>query len=89
MLIDPLVIVRDIHLASTLIVAGIIFFDLFIVAPIWKTLSPSGVAQKCFQSSSDKILWASLALSIASALAADTMSWLTVVRPVIRCIAEE
>lgn len=69
MLIDPLVIVRDIHLASTLIVAGIIFFDLFIVAPIWKTLPPSGVAQKCFQSSSDKILWASLALSIASALA--------------------
>ena len=69
MLIDPLVIVRGIHLASTLVVAGMIFFDLFIVAPIWKTLPPAGVAQKCFQSSSHKILWASLALSIASALA--------------------
>ena len=68
MLIDPLVIARDFHLASTVIVAGIIFFDLFILAPLWQALPPSGVAQKCFQSSSGKILWASLALSIASAL---------------------
>ena len=67
-LIDPLVIARDFHLASTLIVAGIVFFDLFVVAPIWKALPPSGVAQKCFQSSTRKILWTSLAVSIASAL---------------------
>jgi putative copper resistance protein D len=68
-LINPLVIVRDLHLASTLIVAGIIFFDLLIASPLWRTMSPAGAARKSFQSSSGRILWLSLALSIASALA--------------------
>jgi putative copper resistance protein D len=68
-LINPLVIVRDFHLASTVIVAGVIFFDLFIVAPIWRTMPLFRATQASFQSSAGKILWISLALSIASALA--------------------
>jgi copper resistance protein D len=69
MLIDPLIIVRDFHLASTVIVAGIIFFDLFIVAPIWRMKPPFGAAEASFRSSTGKILWISLAISMASALA--------------------
>jgi copper resistance protein D len=68
-LINPLVIVRDLHLASTVAVAGIIFFDLFIASPLWRAVPPSRVARKSFQSSTAKLLWLSLALSIASALA--------------------
>jgi putative copper resistance protein D len=68
-LINPLVITRDFHLASTLIVAGILFFDLLIASPLRSTMPSSGAAQKCFQSASGKILWFSLAISIASALA--------------------
>jgi len=69
MLINPLVIVRDFHLASTVIVAGIIFFDLFIASPLWRTKPPFRSAQARFQSSSKTILWISLAVSVASALA--------------------
>ena len=69
MLINPLVIVRDFHLTSTVIVAGIIFFDLFIASPLWRTMPQSGAAKARFQSSTGKILWISLAVSIASALA--------------------
>ncbi|MGB7119744.1 MAG: copper homeostasis membrane protein CopD [Bradyrhizobium sp.] len=68
-MIDPLIIVRDFHLASTVIVAGIIFFDLFIVAPIWRMKPPFRAAQASFRSSTGTILWISLAVSIASALA--------------------
>ena len=69
MLINPLVLVRDFHLASTVIVAGIIFFDLFVAAPLWRAMPQSSAAQARFQSSNKTILWISLALSIASALA--------------------
>lgn len=69
MLIDPLVIVRDFHLASTVIVAGIIFFDLLIVPPIWRMKPPFGSTRASFRSSAGKVLWVSLAVSIASALA--------------------
>ena len=64
-----LIPVRDIHLASTVIVAGVIFFDLFIAAPLWRTMRPVGTTQARFQSSTEKALWLALALSIASALA--------------------
>lgn len=69
MLINPLIVVRDFHLASTVIVAGIVFFDLFIASPTWRTMPPFRAAQASFQASTGKILWISLALSIASALA--------------------
>jgi len=68
-LINPLVVVRDIHLASTVVVAGIIFFDLFVVGPVWRMKPPFRATQSRFQSSGRIILLLSLALSIASALA--------------------
>lgn len=68
-LINSLVVVRDLHLTSTVVVAGIIFFDLFIASPLWRAMPPSPAARKSFQSSAGKLLWFSLALSIASALA--------------------
>ena len=69
MLINPLVIVRDFHLASTVIVAGMIFFDLFIASPLWRTMPSFRATQARFQSSAGKVLWISLAVSMASALA--------------------
>ncbi len=68
-MINPLVVVRDLHLTSTVVVAGIIFFDLFIASPLWRAMPPSGAARKSFQSSAGTLLWLSLALSIVSALA--------------------
>jgi copper resistance protein D len=69
MLIDPLIVVRDFHLMSTIIVAGVIFFDLFVVAPLRRTGSPSLKTRAAFQGARGTILWVGLALSIASALA--------------------
>lgn len=69
MLVNPLIVVRDIHFASTVIVAGIIFFDLLIAAPVWREFSRSRAARSAFQGATGKILWISLALSIVSALA--------------------
>jgi copper resistance protein D len=69
MLINPLVIVRDFHLASTVIVAGIIFFDLFVASPLWRAMPSIRATQARFQSSTGKILWISLAVSLVSALA--------------------
>jgi copper resistance protein D len=66
---NPLILVRDIHLASTVIVAGIIFFDLFIASPLWRTMRPISTTQSRFQSSTEKALWLGLVLSISSALA--------------------
>lgn len=68
-MINPLVVVRDIHLTSTVLIAGIVFFDLLIASPLGQAMPPSHAARKCFQSSTRKILWLSLALSIVSALA--------------------
>jgi copper resistance protein D len=62
-----LILVRDIHLASTMLVAGVIFFDLFIASPLRRTMPP--VSTTRFQSSTERALWLALALSIASALA--------------------
>lgn len=68
MLINPLMIARGLHLMTTVVVAGIIFFDLFIVTPLWRTGHQRRAALTSFQSSVRKILWISLALSLTSAL---------------------
>ena len=51
-----------------MVVAGVIFFELFIASPLWRAMPSSPTARKSFQSSSVKILWLSLALSITSAI---------------------
>ncbi len=50
-------------------VAGAIFFDLFIAAALWRTKPQLPAARAAFQSSRRKILWIGLALSVATALA--------------------
>jgi copper resistance protein D len=69
-LINPLIAVRDIHFISSLIVAGIVFFDLFIASPVLRMGDMRLPATKsCFGDRTIKLLWISLALSIVSAFA--------------------
>jgi copper resistance protein D len=68
-LIRALIIMRDIHFASSVIVAGIIFFDLFIALPILQSNSRFQKSERSFREVTKKILLISLALSIASAFA--------------------
>jgi putative copper resistance protein D len=69
-LINPLIVVRDIHFASSVIVAGIVFFDLFVASPVLRMadLRP-GATLALFRSLIVKLLWIGLALSIISAFA--------------------
>jgi putative copper resistance protein D len=67
-LINPLIIVRDIHLASSVMVAGIVFFDLLVASPVLRN-EPGSKAESSFRGAAGRLLWASLALSIISALA--------------------
>jgi copper resistance protein D len=68
-LINPLIVVRDIHYATTVIVAGIVFFELFIAAPSLQTNLRLPATESSFRERTGRILWISLILSIASALA--------------------
>jgi putative copper resistance protein D len=69
-LINPLIAVRDIHFISSLMVAGIIFFDLFIASP---ALRMGGIRRDAtaaaFGNRAAKLLWIGLVLSIISAFA--------------------
>src|SRR5579863_2802610 len=61
--------VRDIHFVSSVIVAGIVFFELFIASPVLRaSLQFTGTAAS-FGSLTRRILWSNLILSLASALA--------------------
>jgi putative copper resistance protein D len=66
---NPLIIVRDIHFLSTVIVAGIIFFDLFIAAPVLRSELRLPATESSFRSLAAKILVVSLPVSVASAIA--------------------
>jgi copper resistance protein D len=69
-LINPLVAVRDIHFISSLIVAGIVFFDLLIASPVLRTGDLRLPATRAsFSDRTIKLLWIGLALSIMSAFA--------------------
>jgi putative copper resistance protein D len=68
-LINPLiVVVRDVHFASSVIVAGIIFFDLFVAAPVLGTYLRLRATASSFGETAQKILLLFLVVSIASAL---------------------
>lgn len=69
LLFNPLIITRDIHFATSIMVAGLVFFDLFVAAPIFESDSRFKAAERAFRSTAEKVLWISLALSVASALA--------------------
>ena len=68
-MINPLIIVRDIHLASSVMVAGIVFFDLLVASPVLRNDPGFSKAESLFRGAAGRLLWASLALSIVSALA--------------------
>ena len=68
-MINPLVIVRDIHFASSVIVAGVVFFDLLIASPVLRRGLRFPKAEFSFRKTANRILWISLALSIISAVA--------------------
>jgi len=69
LLINLLIAVRDIHFVSSVIVAGIVFFDLFIASPVLRAnLQLTGTAAS-FSDRTRKILWINLILSLASAFA--------------------
>jgi putative copper resistance protein D len=67
--INPLIVVRDIHFASSVIVAGIFFFDLLIAAPVLRTVLRLPLTESSSRNWALKILWIGLTVSIASALA--------------------
>ncbi len=68
-LLNPLIIVRDIHFASSVIVAGIIFFDLFIASPVLGRNSRFQTSERSFRRTADRILWICVAFSVTSAFA--------------------
>ena len=69
-LINPLAAVRDIHFISSLMVAGIVFFDLLIASPVLRIGHLRLPATRsCFADRTTKLLWIGVALSIVSALA--------------------
>jgi putative copper resistance protein D len=69
-LINPLIVVRDIHFGSTLIVAGIVFFDAIIASPTLQAMgSRLETTALAFRAHTALVLWISLALSILSGFA--------------------
>ena len=69
-LLNALITVRDIHFGSSVIVAGIVFFDLFIASSALRRpdLRPAA-AMVAFRTWTAAILWISLALSIVTGFA--------------------
>ena len=67
-MINPLIVVRDIHYASSVIVAGIVFFDLLVATPLLQADPRFSKMESSFRTNTGKIVWVSLALSIASAV---------------------
>jgi copper resistance protein D len=69
-LLNPLIAVRDIHFGSTVIVAGIVFFDLFIASPALRQVDVRlGATVAAFRICAAVTQWISLAVSIVSGLA--------------------
>src|ERR1700751_4777792 len=66
-LINTLIAVRDIHFGSTLIVAGIVFFDFTVASPTLRaTGSRLETTAVAFRARTAVALWIGLALSIVS-----------------------
>ena len=66
---NPLILVRDVHFASTVIVAGTIFFDMFVAAPVLGTDLRLRATACSFGTTTRKIVLLFLGVSIASAIA--------------------
>jgi putative copper resistance protein D len=69
-LINPLIAVRDIHFGSSLMVAGILFFNLLIASPVLRRVDLRLKATRVvYESRTAAALWVCLALSIISGFA--------------------
>jgi copper resistance protein D len=68
-LIDSLIIVRDVHFATTVMVAGIVFFDLLIASPVLRNDPRLSKARSAYLGAASRLLGTGLALSLLSALA--------------------
>jgi putative copper resistance protein D len=68
-LINSLIAARDIHFVTTVIVAGIVFFDLYIAAPVLRSELRLTATEASFRGLAAKLLMVSLAVSVASAIA--------------------
>jgi copper resistance protein D len=68
-LINPLIAVRDTHLVSSVMVAGIVFFDLLVALPVLWNDPRFSKAESSFRKTAGGLLSAGLAVSIVSALA--------------------
>jgi copper resistance protein D len=69
-LLDPLIVVRTIHFAATIVVAGAFVFSLFVVEPVWpgaRSLPPAMAASARLQLR--RLLWFGLAFAVASGFA--------------------
>jgi copper resistance protein D len=70
-LTNPLIAVRDIHYGSSIIIAGIVFFDWLIASPTLRKADSRLVAASvaAFRSCTALVLWICLAVSIVSGFA--------------------
>jgi putative copper resistance protein D len=69
-LLNPLIAVRDIHFGSSVIVTGIVFFDLFVASPALRQVDLRLEATiAAFRIRTAATLWISLAVSIVSGFA--------------------
>jgi copper resistance protein D len=74
-LLNPLIAVRDIHFGSSVVLAGIVFFDLFVASPALPQVDVRLEATvAAFRRCTAATLWVGLAVSIFSGLA-----WLSLV----------
>jgi putative copper resistance protein D len=68
-LADPLLYARAIHFAATMLVAGAVFFVVFIAAPAWRGAGTDGAVAIKVRTRLALIAWISLALALISGAA--------------------
>ncbi len=68
-MVDPLLYVRAIHFAATLLVAGVVFFAVFVAAPTWRGVSSNGGVAVKVRTRLAVIAWIGLALALISGAA--------------------
>lgn len=69
-MLDPLIVARAIHFASTIMIGGAFAFSIFVGEPVWQrteTLPPDIAAPARLQLT--RLIWFSLAVAVASGLA--------------------
>jgi putative copper resistance protein D len=65
-LADPLLYARAIHFAATMLVAGVVFFAVFVAAPAWRGVSNNGGVAVKVRARLAVIAWIGLALALIS-----------------------